>query len=116
MSIPVRALWFTTLFALLGCTTLEPIAVPPQTALDETVLVGDSVVVRTLDGERYRFEVTGVGAAWIEGGGRRVELSDVRELWIRRDSPAATTVALLGGAALLIIVVRFANLLDDIGD
>lgn len=111
-----RSVCLFTIVALVGCTTLEPIAVPPQVALDETVVVGDRVVVRTHDGERYKFTVTDVSNEWIEGGGRRVDMADVKSLWIRRESPEATVLAVLGGLALLVITLRFFDLLDDIAD
>ena len=100
--------WLVVVLVWLGgCSTVEPIAMDFGQGLDEVVAVGDSVVVRTHEGTRYRFVVSAVDPEWLEGDGNRIPRSDIARLSHRQESAGATGFAILGIGLLAYIVFEF---------
>ena len=103
-----------------GCTSMRPIR--PETGFSEPVYVGisagDTVVVQTRDGERWRFEVQEIdGGTIVARGGHRFTRNDIVQVWRRSFSGPKTTGLIVGTTAAVAVVVilrGIASALDDL--
>ncbi len=87
--------------ALMGCTTLEPVAggsteLRQRIAAGELLRAGDRVVIRTHDGRKHRFAVTAVGDGNIQGKYEAVPIDEVASVQIREFSARKTTGLVIG--------------------
>ncbi|HTU66484.1 MAG TPA: hypothetical protein VMF52_11085 [Steroidobacteraceae bacterium] len=75
-----------TAFLVTGCATTQPVAVDVSGMPGKTpaVHVGESVVVKTVNGETRRFTVTGVETDALVGKDVRVPYADISTLDVKR--------------------------------
>jgi hypothetical protein len=80
------ALLVLTTFLSAGCATVQPVAitVPAQSGPAPSVNVGESVVVKTADGQTRRFTVTAVEADALVGKDVRVPYAQMSTLEVER--------------------------------
>ena len=97
---PVNGVLIGALVLSMGCTSMRPVRVAaPAEPTYGQVQPGDTVMVRTPDGERWRFEVEQIdGDTIIARGGTRFPREKVVELW-RRSFSGPKTVGLIAGIA-----------------
>ena len=97
---------FVFVIAAIGCTTLEPIEMPPeelQEYISEGDLIepGDVVKVVTSDGERHKFKVTATTADRITGKSKEVLISDIVAIETREFSGGKTALLAAGAASFV---------------
>ena len=102
-----------------GCTTLEPVEMPPaqlheQISRGGIIEVGDTVKIVTVDGAIRSFKVSAITTDHVVGNGIEVAIADVVAIETREFSGGKTTALTVGGLAALYVVagaVAIASLL-----
>jgi hypothetical protein len=97
---PLAVILMVGLLVPTGCTSMRPVrmAAPAEPTYGQ-VQPGDTVMVRTPDGERWRFVVEQIdGDTIVARGGTRFPREQVVELW-RRSFSGPKTVGLIAGIA-----------------
>jgi len=92
----------------------------PETGFSEAVYVGisegDTVMVQTRDGERWRFQVQEIdGDTIVARGGHRFPSNDIVQVWRRSFSGPKTTGLIVGtavGTFLVLYVKALISALD----
>ena len=115
---PVNGVLIGALVLSMGCTSMRPVRVAaPAEPTYGQVQPGDTVMVRTPDGERWRFEVEQIdGDTIIARGGTRFPREKVVELW-RRSFSGPKTVGLIAGIAgglYVLIGIAIASAADSL--
>ena len=97
---PVAVVVMGALLLATGCTSMRPVRVAtPAEPTYGQVQPGDTVMVQTPDGERWRFVVEQIdGDTIIARGGTRFPRQQVVQLW-RRSFSTPKTVGLIAGIA-----------------
>ena len=97
---PIAVVLMGAVLLSTGCTSMRQVRVAaPAEPTYGQVQPGDTVMVRTPDGERWRFEVEQIdGDTIIARGGRRFPRDQVVQLW-RRSFSGPKTVGLIAGIA-----------------
>jgi hypothetical protein len=97
---PFRALVAcVALFAMVGCTTVQPLTVSPQ-GLSSTLKRGDQVEVVTAGGREMRITIDSVDANGLQGSGQQISFSDIRSIHRRQMSVGRTALIVLGVLAV----------------
>jgi len=73
-----------------ACTAMKPVAVNDRGELSEQLTVGQKVIVETVDGERFKFTITGIDDAGISGEEHFIAYRDIDELRTQRLSATNT--------------------------
>ena len=97
---PVAVVLMGALLLATGCTSMRPVRVAtPAEPTYGQVQPGDTVMVQTPDGERWRFVVEQIdGETIIARSGTRFPREQVVQLW-RRSFSTPKTVGLIAGIA-----------------
>jgi hypothetical protein len=97
---PFRALVaLVALLAMVGCTTVQPLAVNPS-GLSQSLQRGDQVDIVTANGQEMRITIDSVDANGLQGSGQRVSFSDIRSINRRQISVGRTALIVLGVLAV----------------
>lgn len=112
-----RAAALAVLFALAGCTSLQPVAVDPEVLREgiragELVRAGDRIAVTTEDGTQYAFTVAHVDADALSGDGFRVPIDRIATLRTERIDIVRTAGATGGTVAAAYIAAAVAAFLS----
>jgi hypothetical protein len=108
---------FTTwilMIALAGCTTLRPIAVnqsdfSQRIASGELLKIRDHVIIETVDGQTYEFDITSISPATIDGKQRSIPIDQIVTIQKRVLSTKRTLLLVLliaGGIAVTYALIR----------
>ena len=81
--------------SMLGCTTIQPLAVSGS-QLASTLKPGDQVEIVTTQGQQLQFKVDNVDAAGVQGGGQRVAYNDIQSISRKQMDTKRTTMVVLG--------------------
>jgi hypothetical protein len=115
---PVIVVLIGALLLSTGCTSMRPVrvAAPAQPTYGQ-VQPGDTVIIRSPDGERWRFEVEQIdGDTIIARGGTRFRREQVVQLWRRSFSGPKTAglIAAIVGGVFVMIGIAEASALGSI--
>jgi hypothetical protein len=108
---------FTTwilMIALAGCTTLRPIAAnqsdfSQRIASGELLKIRDHVIIETVDGQTYEFDITSISPATIDGKQRSIPIDQIVTIQKRVLSTKRTLLLVLliaGGIAVTYALIR----------
>jgi hypothetical protein len=105
-------------FLVTSCTSLDRISIPgaETAAALPSIQVGQSVVVKTRQGEEKRFKVTAVEADALAGKGVRVLYTDMASLSVKNSDGGKTAIAVALVVLGILIVVGADALGDGVGE
>jgi hypothetical protein len=81
--------------SMLGCTTIQPLAVSGS-QLATTLKPGDQVEIVTTQGKQLQFKIDNVDATGVQGGGQRVAYNDIQSISRKQMDTKRTTMVVLG--------------------
>jgi hypothetical protein len=81
--------------SMLGCTTIQPLAVSGS-QLATTLKPGDQVEIVTTQGQQLQLKIDNVDATGVQGGGQRVAYNDIRTISRKQTDAKRTTMVVLG--------------------
>jgi hypothetical protein len=102
------------MIALAGCTTLRPIAAnqpdfSQRIASDELLKIRDDVIIETIDGQTYEFDITSISPATVDGKQRSIPIDQIVTIQKRVLSTKRTLLLVLlvaGGVAVTYALIR----------
>ena len=81
--------------SMLGCTTIQPLAVSGS-QLATTLKPGDQVEIVSTQGRQLQFKIDNVDATGVQGGGQRVAYNDIQSISRKQTDTKRTTMVVLG--------------------
>jgi hypothetical protein len=102
------------MIALAGCTTLRPIAAnqpdfSQRIASGELLKIRDHVIIETIDGQTYEFDITSISPATVGGKQRSIPIDQIVTIQKRVFSTKRTLLLVLlvaGGVAVTYALIR----------
>jgi hypothetical protein len=95
---------FAVLFHLGGCSTITSVDIYNEDLQEkirngQLIVVGDHVIIHTLDNKKYEFAVDGIDEQSIKGKGISVQIDNIASLKIKTFS-VGKSAGLVGGVSL----------------
>jgi hypothetical protein len=90
------ALWVCV--AIVGCTTVQPLAVDASD-LSRNLKPGDQVEVVTARGQHLQFRIDAIDGEGLSGAGQRLAYTDIQSISRKQISGQRTALAVLGVVA-----------------